>query len=112
MLAASNSSPVPVTVSKESSKTAVNMVTFDINGNPLNYNATGTTYGAPYILRVDVTNSTGQRCSVVATVPCPSGNVTMTDALNGGAAQSLPDFDGTNVVPLNEQGFLEDQPVS
>jgi len=58
-------------------------------------------YGSAYILRVDVTNASGQQCSSVA-VPCPTGNVMLTD---GTAAL---DF-GTG--PLNNIGMLEDQPI-
>jgi Pro-kumamolisin, activation domain/Bacterial Ig-like domain (group 3) len=106
--APSDSAPVPVTVSKESSKTAISLVTFNLTtGAIASSNAATAAYGSPYVLRVDVTNSAGNPCSTTTPViPCPSGQVTITDNSN-----PLKDFNGSNVVPLNEQGFLEDQPV-
>jgi hypothetical protein len=120
--AQSDSAPVLVTVSKESSRTVVSLVTFDpITNNVANTNASTATYGSPYIMRVDVTNSSGTACSAnlnngtippIDTIPCPTGNVTITD--NGAA---LNDFTNTNsgvtsnIAPLNRQGFFEDQPI-
>jgi subtilase family serine protease len=102
----SNSTPVPVTVSKEASKTTVGLVTFDANNNILSSNATTAAYGSPYILRVDVTNSAGTQCATSTTLPCPTGTITLTD--NGSA---LKDFGSSNTATLNVLGFLEDQPV-
>jgi len=108
---ASDSAPVNVTVNQESSLTKVSLWTFGPNGAVLSQNATSAVYGSPYILRVDVTNSSSQQCAAVA-VPCPTGTVTLTD--NG---QPLNDFLHTNTGPnsnsavLNNQGFLEDQPI-
>ena len=120
--AQSDSAPVTVTVSRESSKTFVSLVTFDPNtGAIANNNATTSAYGAPYIMRIDVTNSSSTPCSnnsdagtvpPIDTIPCPTGNVTITD--NGAP---LNDFLNTNtgvtsnIVPLNRQGFFEDQPI-
>ena len=113
------SAPVLVTVSKESSKTAVTLITFDANGNITSTNASTAIYGSPYIMRVDVTNASGTQCSAnlnngpippINAIPCPTGNVSLTD--NGAA---LSDFiisntgTSSNVSPLNGQGFLEDQ---
>ena len=120
--AQSTSAPVLVTVSKESSKTSVVLVTFDAaTGTITSSNATAAPYGSPYIMRVNVTNASSTECSAnlnngtippVNTIPCPTGNVSLTD--NG---SPLNDFTvsntgvTSNVVPLNRQGFLEDQPI-
>ncbi len=119
--AQSDSAPVPVTVSKESSKTAVSLVTFDSNGNLISSNATTAAYGSPYIMRVDVTNASGTSCSTnlnngtvppINTIPCPTGNVSVTD--NGAAFNDFTNSNSgvaSNVAPLNSQGFFEDQPI-
>jgi hypothetical protein len=99
--AASDSNAVTVTVGAESSKTAVSLVTFDSSGAVSNSNATSAAYGSPYILRVDVTNSSGKMCSTNA-VPCPTGSVTLKD--NGSSLDN-----GT--YTLNSAGYLEDQPI-
>src|ERR1700730_14120793 len=72
-------------------------------------------------MRVNVTNASGTECSAnlnngtippVNTIPCPTGNASLTD--NG---SPLNDFTvsntgvTSNVVPLNRQGFLEDHPI-
>jgi subtilase family serine protease len=107
------SSPVTVTVSKEASKTAITMWTFDSAGNVLSNNATTAVYGSAYVLRVDVTNSSGTQCSTsTTTIPCPTGQVSVTDngtALNdfSSPSSSLP----AGTTTLNSLGFFEDQPV-
>jgi hypothetical protein len=103
--AASDSSPVPVNVAKEGSQTVVTLDTCDSSGS-CTASATSVAYGSPYILRVDVKNSSGKMCSTNA-VPCATGSVSLTD--NG---NPLNDFaNGTNTATLNSQGYLEDQPV-
>ena len=72
-------------------------------------------------MRIDVTNASGTACSAnlitgtippIDTIPCPTGNVTVTD--NG---SPLNDFTisntgvTSNVAPLNRHGFFEDQPI-
>jgi hypothetical protein len=120
--AQSDSAPVLVTVSKESSKTLVALVTFDpATNNIVSTNATTAAYGSPYITRIDVTNASSTMCSAnlnsgsippIDTIPCPTGNVSVTD--NG---SPLNDFTisntgvTSNVAPLNRHGFLEDQPI-
>ncbi len=120
--AQSDSTPVMVTVSKESSQTLVSLVTFDPNtGNISNNSASTAVYGSPYIMRIDVTNASSTPCSAnsdngsippIDTIPCPTGNVTLTDN-----AAPFNDFLNTNtgttsnVVPLNRHGNLEDQPI-
>ena len=99
--ASASSPPISVTVGKESSKTTVGLVTFDLNGNVISSNAASAAYGSPYILRSDVTNAAGQSCASAA-VACPTGKVTLTD--NGGP------LDLSSYV-LNSQGYFEDQPI-
>ncbi len=99
--AASDSNAVSVAVAPESSKTAVSLVTFTSSGSVSNSNATSAAYGSPYILRVDVTNNAGQKCSS-ASVPCPTGSVTLTD--NGTSLDN-----GTYTI--NSAGYFEDQPI-
>ena len=61
--AQSESAPVTVTVSKESSTTVVSVVTFDNVGNISSSSANTAVYGSPYVLRIDVTNASGTPCS-------------------------------------------------
>jgi hypothetical protein len=104
---ASDSNPVPVTVGKENSQTAVSLVTFDANGNPI-YGVSSAAYGSSYSLRVDVTNSSGQKCAAsngLISFSCPTGTVTV--------APPPPDeAPPPNTTPgsyaLNSQGFAED----
>ncbi|HEY2353050.1 MAG TPA: Ig-like domain repeat protein [Candidatus Acidoferrum sp.] len=119
--AQSDSAPVTVTVSKESSKAFASLVTFDASGNITSSNATTAAYGSPYIVRIDVTNASGTPCSAnsdagnippISTVPCPTGTVTVTDK-----GAPLNDFSNTNTgvtgntATLNALGYLEDQPI-
>lgn len=109
----SDSPPVAVTVTPEPSKTSISLMTFPSTcSSQLGCAATTTPYGSDYVLRVDVTNSAGSPCSTSSTlIPCPSGSITITD--NGAALNDFtgPGGTGTNATTLNEQGFLEDQPV-
>lgn len=99
--------PVTVTVGTESSKAFVSFITFDQSGNITSSSATTAAYGSPYILRVDVTNTSGTPCSAFSTVvPCPTGPVTLLDN-----NAPLNDFSGSNTAKLGGQGFLEDQPI-
>jgi len=103
----SDSNAVTVTVTPESSKTNLSIVTFDpTSGQVTNSNATTFPYGSPYILRADVTNGSGTDCftpgSTTLTYGCPTGTVSLTDngsSLNGGT------------FALNSQGFTEDQSI-
>jgi hypothetical protein len=100
--ASSTSAPVSVTVNKEASSTALRLITFDSAGRIANSNATSATYGSPYILRVNVTNSAGSACTpnTPSELDCASGAVNLTDngtALDGGA------------FTLNSYGYVEDQ---
>jgi hypothetical protein len=96
-------------VTKENSAVVVSFVT---SANVITTAAQSVPYGSPYLLRVDVTNSAMQQCSVTTTLPCPTGTITLLDNLN-----PLNDFlvpgttTPTNVASLTNLGFLEDQPV-
>jgi Pro-kumamolisin, activation domain/Bacterial Ig-like domain (group 3) len=103
--AAGTSAPVTVTVTPESSSTAVSVWTSDANGNVLSKNATTAPYGSNYVLQIAVSDSSGNQCATIVAA-CPTGTVTLTD--NGGP---LKDFSGTNTTKLNSLGFAEDQPV-
>jgi hypothetical protein len=106
----STSNPVTVTVVPEMSKTTPTLIGFNANGAPFTDTAP-LPYGSAYILRVDVTNSSGTSCSA-SLIPCPTGTVTLTDSVNAGPANPLNDFDGGNSSTLtNGLGFLEDQPI-
>jgi len=120
--AQSDSAPAVVTVGKESSKTVVTLVTFDpTTNNVTNTNASTAAYGSSYIMRVDVTNASGTSCSAnltngtippINTIPCPTGNVTITD--NGAALNDFTNSNSgvsSNVATLNRQGYFEDQPI-
>ncbi len=103
---ASDSTPVQVTVNPESSETKVGLVTFDYTtGAETSANATTAPYGSPYLLRVDVTNSSGKLCApqgLSLLYACPTGKVTLMD---NGAPLDLGGYS------LNSQGYLEDQPI-
>jgi hypothetical protein len=103
-LAPATSSPVTVTVTKEGSSTAVNLVTFDSAGNP-STTATSVAYGGSYILQIAVKDAEGNQCAT-ALAACPTGTVTLTDK-----GLPLKDFSGSNTVKLSSIGIAEDQPV-
>ena len=101
---ASDSAPVQVSITPEGSQTHIALLTFDpVTGNETSSNATSVVYGASLnILRVDITNDSGQGCASSLPYGCPSGQVTLTD--NG---QPL-DLGG---YTLNNLGYAEDQTV-
>jgi len=105
------SNTVTVNVSKESSTTAVNFVTFDSSGNPTINTASSIPYGGSYILQIAVSDSMGRQCAAstfTSAIPaCPTGVLTVTD--NGAA---LNDFSGKNTTTLNSLGFAEDQLIN
>ena len=104
---ASDSAAVGVTVGKENSQTAISLVTFDYSGNPT-FGATTTPYGSSYVLRVDVTNSSGQKCAAATgliSYPCPTGTVTVTPPPPD---QAPPPNTIPGSYPLNSQGSAED----
>jgi subtilase family serine protease len=109
--APSTSAGVPITVNKANSHLQYGVVTLDPNtGNVLSANATSFAYGSPYILRIDILNSTGtatncQPLTTAVTSGCAfdaTGTVTITD--NG-----TPLDAGT--FGINSEGHAEDQPI-
>jgi hypothetical protein len=111
--AASDSPVVPISVAKQTPNVVVSFVT---SSNTITTVAQTIAYGSPYILRVDVTNSSGTPCENAATgavsFVCPTGSIQLFS--NGGL---LPDFpsaqnaNATNMANLNDRGFAEDQPI-
>ena len=107
--APSDSSPFTVTVNPESSKTQAAIITFNpTTGQTVSTNATNFPYGTPYILRSNVTNSSGSLCAPSGNqiYGCPTGTVTLTDTLNGVTGP----LDG-GTFALNAEGYTEDQPI-
>jgi Pro-kumamolisin, activation domain/Bacterial Ig-like domain (group 3) len=84
--AASDSTPVPVTVTPEGSKVAVTFLTQNSQGFPLPFSSGP--YGSPVYLRADVSGNSGNGV--------PSGTVTFKD--NGAA------ITGISALTLNSQG--------
>ena len=99
-------------MTKESSLTGIHLVTFDpVTGAPI-YSGTSTAYGTSYVLRMDVTNSSGNLCASLVTeaisYPCPTGNLTVTPAPTD---VSAPPGTVPGHYTLNTQGYAEDQPI-
>jgi hypothetical protein len=103
--ASDSTPPVQVTVTPESSVTTVRLITFDFNtGLETNPNATNITYGTPDLLRMDVTNASGNLCAPqggLPQYPCPTGTVTVTG--QGNVPIDLGSYGS------NSQGYTEDQ---
>ncbi len=107
----SDSNPgIPVNITAEDSKTLISTPVF----NPTSHKETGNTlssvvYGSAYYgVRVDVGNAQATlsfpphpTCNPPS---CPSGTITMTDAINGGAPVPLD----AGTFALNSAGFTED----
>jgi hypothetical protein len=112
--ASSTSSPgVTVTVNKENSRLQYGIVTFDALGNIASTNATSVVYGSPYILRMDILNSTTNVCQPLAPTPVTSGcafdatgTVTFTDSASG-----TPPGTGAGTFTINSAGHAENQPI-
>jgi hypothetical protein len=109
---ASDSPGISVTVAPEPSKTLVSIPVFDPStGAETGNQPTSLVYGSPYIARVDVGNAAlsltfpaQPPCSPPA---CPSGKITWTDAVNGGAPAPLD----AGTLVLNADGYTEDQTI-
>jgi subtilase family serine protease len=111
---ASDSPAISMTVPKQTPNVVVSWVgaTGAITTTPQNV-----AYGSNYILRVDVTNSSGTPCenatSGVVSFVCPTGTVHLFQS----AGTPLNDFPNAqnptarNAAPLNDRGFAEDQPI-
>ena len=115
--AASDSSPVQVTVAAENSDTLITLETYNPSTGAVTTNVTSLAYGTPDLLRMDVTNSSGNLCysssTGVPTYQCPTGQVTVT--LNGSPMTSTavdvgaPSDNTPGTYTLNSQGTAEDQ---
>ena len=111
--AASDSSPgIQATVTPEASNILLNLVDFSTGSVVYDPSGTSLPYGAPYFLRVDVTNSSGNLCfngnTEFLSYPCPTGTVIVTPTptdLNPPAG-TVP-----GQYTLNSQGYAEDQPI-
>jgi hypothetical protein len=102
--ASDSTPPVQVTVNPEGSQTHVALLTFDpVTGQETSSNATSLVYGSSFeILRVDVTNSSGQDCSPTSQYSCPTGQITLGD--NGWSLNP-------SVLQLNSEGYAESQNI-
>jgi len=109
----------PVAGANSGSKTALNFITFDNNGNPVPTNQPQTVaYGAPYILAAIVNKSDGTNCAFTypatnTPIPCPKGTIALTD--NGQPLKDFPSgpqLNATQIAKLsNEGGLVEDANV-
>ena len=107
--AASDSTPISVTVTPEPSKTQAAIFTFNPTGGAVtNSNATSFTYGSVYSLRSSVTNASGNLCAPNGPQQygCPTGTVTLKDTFNG-ATNPLD----AGSYALNSNGYAEDQKI-
>jgi len=113
--ASSTSTPgVPVVVNKENSRLQYSIVTFDpASGAITNANATSFVYGSPYVLRMDILNSTSNACQPLVTggttTGCAfdaTGTVTFTDSASG-----TPPGTGAGTFTINSAGHAENQPI-
>ena len=112
-----DSQPINVAVNREGSTTSANIWASDPAGNLLSQNATNVQYGSNYIMVVNVVGATaGTICNNSSTtsatnipvVPCPTGNITLTN--NG---KPMNDFiktgsANTNLSSVGNLGFVED----
>jgi hypothetical protein len=110
----SDSNSVTVTVNPEPSKTLLTVPTFDpATGKETGNTPTSVVYGTPLAVRVDVGNATASTSfppqPTCAPLTCPTGSVTISDSLNGGAPTTLSPAGG---FVLNTGGFAEDDSVS
>ncbi len=102
---ASDSAPVQVTVSKESSLTTASFETYNFNNGTFSSGNT-VPYGSVSFLRGDVTGAAGRSCAPnprEAQVACPTGTVAFT---SGGKAVDAGTY------TLNSLGYAEDQNIS
>jgi hypothetical protein len=105
----SDSSPVKITVMPEASKTLITIPVYDpTTGNETGNAPAAISYGTLVGVRVDVGNALAKTSFppqlVCAPPDCPTGNVTVTDAVNGGTATPLV----ASGFPLNSGGYAED----
>jgi subtilase family serine protease len=106
----SDSSPVTVTVAPEPSTTLITIPVFDPNtGNETGNTPTSFVYGTPTAVRVDVGNASAKTTFpsqlVCAPLTCPTGNITLSDSVNGASATLLSPSGG---FPLGSGGYVLD----
>ena len=100
--APSDSSPVPVIVAAEPSKTLITIPVFDPNtGKETGNTPTSLVYGSPYIARMDIANTTETVTfpmkPVCVPLSCPTGSVTLSDSVAW----------SSGVFPLNLLGYAD-----
>ena len=106
----SDSSPaIPVSITAEASKTLISIPVFDpTTGKETGNTPTSIVYGSPYLARFDVGNASASLTfpeQPLCTPPnCPTGKITVTDSLNGGAPAALD----AGTFALNSSGSAED----
>jgi subtilase family serine protease len=105
-LGSDSTPPVSVTVNPEGSRTSLGIV---VTSGTTCSTSTSVAYGSPYVLTVVVAdlNAGSTPCAPKETGSSPTGTVTVTDSVNGGAAASL---DGAS-FKLNSFGYFEDQQI-
>jgi hypothetical protein len=101
-----------VTVAPEPSKTIITIPVFDATtGNETGNTPTSIGYGTPAAVRVDVGNANAKATFpsqvVCAQLACPTGNITLSDSING-TSMSLSPSGG---FPLNSGGYALDYNV-
>jgi hypothetical protein len=111
--ASSTSSPgVPVVVNKENSHLQYGIVTFDpTTGNITSINATSLVYGSPYILRMDILNSSGTSANCQ---PLQTGGILTGCAFDATGTVTIKDNGSnldTGIFTINSAGHAEDQPI-
>src|SRR5207302_228109 len=106
-------SGVSVTVNKEASNLQLGIVTLDSAGNPLMTNATSFVYGSPYLLRVDVLNSTGTATNCQPLTPSgvvtgcareATGTVTLSATYSGDVSYNAPTAPANDSVTVVAAG--------
>lgn len=106
----SDSTPaIPVNITAEASKTLISIPVFDPStGKETGNTPTSIAYGSPYLARFDVGNTSASLTfppqPLCAPPNCPTGTITVTDSLNGGAPAPLD----AGTFPMNDSGFAED----
>ena len=105
----SDSNVVTVTVAPEPSKTLISIPVFDPNtGKETGNTPASVSYGTPIGVRVDVGNAQAKTSfppqPVCAAFTCPTGRVTVTDSLNGGAVTPVG---ASGAFTLNQLGYSE-----
>jgi hypothetical protein len=106
----SDSSAVTVSVTPEPSTTLITIPVFDPNtGNETGNTPSSIVYGTPTAVRVDVGNASAKTTFpsqlVCALLTCPTGNITLSDSVNGASATLLSPSGG---FPLGSGGYVLD----